>query len=74
MGDLLGNALSDAEFFPARGYDICSAVHEALKQALGLGPFDFVAITPTTTDEELEGRGAPAAGVVKLARSSAVPD
>lgn len=62
LGTMLGYAEED---FSAQAYDICLATAEALSQALGLGPFDGLEITSTTTDENLIGKGAAAAAAVK---------
>lgn len=62
----LGNNFGYAdEDFPARAYYVCLAAAEALKQALGLGPFDRQRVTAATTDEVLEGEGAAAAPALK---------
>lgn len=65
---LLGNNLGqDEELFPAQAYDVVAAAAEALNQAIGLGPFDGEAVSPTTTDAQLFGKGAAAAAAHKAA-------
>lgn len=69
LGDLhtiLGNYMGyDEDTFPAQAYDVAEAAYEALKQALGLGPFDHLEITDATRDTDLMGRGAAAAAANK---------
>ena len=66
MHTALGNSLGFDELEgPMRAVFVCDAAYEALNQSLGLGPFDFVEITPTTTDEDLAGRGAAAAAALQ---------
>lgn len=61
----LGNMFEDD--LPAQGYYITLAALEALYQAIGIGPFDRQEVTPTTTDELLQGEGAAAAPALKAA-------
>lgn len=59
--NIMGNDLGTDESFPTQAYALVAATAEALYQALGLGPFDRQEVTPTTTDADLEGKGAAAA-------------
>lgn len=61
--DALGNLFE--EDMPAQAHDVGMALAEALSQSVGLGPFDHQAITPSTTEEWLLGRGAAAAAALK---------
>ena len=63
LDDIFGNTFE--EELPAQAAYVGLALLEALKQSIGLPPFDRMEIRETTQEEDIQGEGAAAAPALK---------